>query len=341
MRSIMVPMLLEHASRRGCSVDSVADRLDIPATYRKLESWCLDAPALEADVVVRLADAIASALDDPQLGLHMAAEVARGAFGVQEYAFRNAPTLGHAARRLARYQHLTNDSIHNDAGQDEDCSWVGFRIPGRPEGLGPHLDTYLLGVTLRFVRDLGGASLRPIAVEFSHAEPFVPRPALAAFFDCEQLHFGAGRSVLAFVPEVWDLPIADADPALLPVLDAYAQQLMPTEDTTGSWRTRVRDHLRRQLSGGAPTLEECANALGVTVRTLQRRLQDEGDVTYRRVVDDLRQEEARRMVTSTELPMDEISFLLGFSERRAFARAFVRWTGTTPTRYREERANNE
>lgn len=338
MRSTIVPVMLDHAARRGVDVTALTEGTQIPAEARSMETWSIDAPAIPVQAYEAVAARVAEALDDPELALHVATEVPRGTYGVQEFAFRNAPTLGAAAERFVRYERLTNDVVQNYAGRDDAHSWLGYRVPGMPQGLGPNVDPYLAALALSFIRSLAGAELAPLRVELSHPRPAPSREALVAYFGCDDIALGAGRSQLTFLAAEWDLPVANADPALLPVLDAYAEKLMPLENRSSSWLARVRDHLRRQLSGGAPTLAECARALRVSGRTLQRRLGEEASTSYREVVDGLREEEARRLVSGTELSFDEVSFLLGFSERRAFARAFSRWTGTSPSKYRDARA---
>ena len=80
---------------------------------------------------------------------------------------------------------------------------------------------------------------------------------------------------------------------------------------------------------------EVARRLGVSVRTLQRRLLSEG-LTYARVVDRVRRETAVRLVTSTTLPLADVREKVGFADERAFRRAFRRWTGSSPAELRRE-----
>ncbi len=334
MRSKLVPLLLGHARSRGRDDARLADRFGIPPACRDATTWNLDAPPLPMPVVIELGNAVAVELADDWLGVSLARDLPRGAFGAQEFAVRNAPTIGEAALRLVRYQRLTNDAIVWHAERTADCSMLGLSVPGAPGGLGRHLDEFLVAVALRYIRELAGEQLVPERVEFAHAERPPDVRTLSGLLAIPEPGFGTGTNIMVFKAEVWDRAVPTADSALLPIIEQYAQQLMPIEDPSRSWRARVRDYLRRQLSGGAPTLEVTAEAVGMTTRSLQRRLQ-EAQTTYRELLDGLRESEARRLLGATNLSVDEISFLLGYSERRAFIRAFTRWTGTTPGAYRD------
>ena len=93
----------------------------------------------------------------------------------------------------------------------------------------------------------------------------------------------------------------------------------------------------RQLLGalpeGCPTLEEAANALGISTWKLQRRLAEVG-LTFKDVMEDTRRKLAMTYLKQPHLPLTEIAFLLGYSELSAFSRAFHRWTGVSPSTYR-------
>jgi AraC-like DNA-binding protein len=95
----------------------------------------------------------------------------------------------------------------------------------------------------------------------------------------------------------------------------------------------VRTALRHAMSGGRPSIDKIAKSLGMSARTLQRRLEEAG-TTYQRVLDEVRRESARRLLANTEIDTEEVAFLLGFEEYNSFTRAFQSWEGTTPKQWR-------
>ena len=100
-----------------------------------------------------------------------------------------------------------------------------------------------------------------------------------------------------------------------------------------SFEDRVRHAVAATLADEAPSLRRIARALGVSARTLTRRLAEEG-TKFSAVVDAIRAEMASSLLHQRNLGVSEVSYLLGFSEPSAFTRAFQRWTGTSPTEFR-------
>jgi AraC-like DNA-binding protein len=101
----------------------------------------------------------------------------------------------------------------------------------------------------------------------------------------------------------------------------------------GSIKLQVEARLVEQLSSGHATQESIAKALNLSPRTLQRKLKEEG-TTYKQLLDTTRRELAAQYVKESHLSVNEITFLLGFSEPANFSRAFKRWTGVSPSQYR-------
>ena len=91
--------------------------------------------------------------------------------------------------------------------------------------------------------------------------------------------------------------------------------------------------LGRRMHGERPTVERIADEMRMSPRTLQRRLEAVG-TTYQELLDEVRRESARRLLSNTDLGASEVAFLLGFEELNSFTRAFHTWEGTTPTRWR-------
>jgi AraC-like DNA-binding protein len=132
------------------------------------------------------------------------------------------------------------------------------------------------------------------------------------------------------------MPFRTADPALVSVLERLAEYriaLLPPliEDRL---TTRVCAWLRQVLGNGVPSMGEAAVALAVSTRTMQRRLRREG-TTFATLVDQVRRDLALTHARDHRAPIEVIALLAGFSEKRAFYRAFRRWTGVTPAMYRD------
>ena len=101
----------------------------------------------------------------------------------------------------------------------------------------------------------------------------------------------------------------------------------------------VRMALSQRISGERPAVEKIAKSLGMSGRTLQRRLEELG-TSYQALLDEVRQRSARRLLVKTDLDTGEVAFLLGFEELNSFTRAFHAWEGTTPARWRASHVNH-
>ena len=97
----------------------------------------------------------------------------------------------------------------------------------------------------------------------------------------------------------------------------------------------VRSALIEALPAGEVAADEIVHRLGVSKRTLQRKLGDEG-TTYQKQLNHVRELLAKRYLTTTSMRTDEIAFMLGYVELNSFLRAFSSWTGSTPSEYRKQ-----
>jgi transcriptional regulator GlxA family with amidase domain len=115
----------------------------------------------------------------------------------------------------------------------------------------------------------------------------------------------------------------------LMVFDEVAQ-----DDRVRTLADEVRAALRETICGGRPAVAKVAKSLGMSARTMQRRLGELG-TTYQDVLEDVRRRSARRLLADTDLDMGEVAFLVGFEEVSSFVRAFHVWEGTAPAKWRE------
>jgi len=181
---------------------------------------------------------------------------------------------------------------------------------------------------------LGREDWAPRSVWFAHPAP-PDTSELLAYFRTSAVEFARGSNRIACSARELELPFASGDQALLAVLDEQAQAVVASKPAPGDpFYNRLREQIRIALRQGPPKLEDVAAALHMSPRTLQRRLR-ERDMSFQAVVDEVRHRLALMYLDRSELSVGEIAFLLGYSELRAFARAFRRWTGTSPSELRE------
>ena len=130
------------------------------------------------------------------------------------------------------------------------------------------------------------------------------------------------------------LPIATADDRLLGILTNYCDEILADrEESSPDLQHQVERIVMRLLSRGEAETRNVAHELGMSVRTLARRLNESG-ATFAEILDRLRSDLAQNYLKDASLTPSQITFLLGYSEVSAFSHAFKRWTGTTPGEWR-------
>ena len=188
-----------------------------------------------------------------------------------------------------------------------------------------------LAAVLAASREITGSDLTPVEV----CLPF-PRPRrtrdYARVFRCA-LRFDQPVTAMVFRGEQLRLPVAAADSTLAGYLDDLASGKLRSLAAGDSLPGRVRQAMWSRLSTGTPGLRQIAADLAIGERSLQRRLQGHG-TSFAGLLEDLRREVAIELLRDRRLAVYELAFLLGYSEPSAFNRAFRRWTGSSPSRYR-------
>lgn len=289
-------------------------------------------PAEQADALWRKAFAAAG---DPCLALHAAEATPFGAFPALDYLAASSSTLGEGLSRVAAYFPLVDPRGRIDVVPASGAVALVFRgIGGR--ALPPPAQEYTLAVLYLRARQVAPAPWRPAEVRFTF-----PRPPQAGeharVFEVEP-RFDAREPALVLPRAAWDLPTRAPDPGLASLLEDHARRLAgaaAAEDLPGE----VRAAIAADLPGREPSLEAVARRLGHSRRSLQRRLTASG-TSFARLVAEVRRERAEAFLSSRDVSVAEVSWLVGFSEQSAFTRAFRRWTGRSPTQFRRGAAES-
>jgi AraC-like DNA-binding protein len=266
--------------------------------------------------------------NDRQLALAIARVTPPGAFGIVEYVCRSAPTLGDALRQWVRYLNLLDDAVEVALDTRGDRAYL--RVARESEAPAPASHELCWALVAKYARELSTVPFRLTGVELAHPAPGDIAP-YRAWFDAP-VAFDADETRLVMPAAALDASLVSADPKLLAILARAADELAKKAPTDPLMTAQVKRVLHDALRSDDASVEHVAKRLGVTARSLQRRLTDEG-TTFAAVREDVRRELARRYLTDG-LPIADISFLLGFSEPSAFFRAFKRWTGETPLAHR-------
>jgi AraC-like DNA-binding protein len=277
--------------------------------------------------VMRLWEAAAAAAGDPAFGVHVAEALPMGAYDVLDYMLATAATAGEALARIADYFRL----IHDRGDVRLVVEPRQARLVRRGPVPAPQYDEFSLALLVLRSRAATATAWAPESVTFQHARGGAMRE-LGRVFRCP-IDFGAGETEMRFAPSVLRLPHVYADSRLLDILTRYANSLLRALPSGGDLVATVSSAIARHIATRMPSLASTAAAVRLPERTLQRRLASAG-VTHSKLVDDVRRELALKYVGHAGLSILDIAYLLHFSDATSFYRAFKRWTGEAPARYR-------
>lgn len=293
-----------------------------------------EADARFPDAALGRAWAAATTLcNDPCIGLLAARFVNPASLHALGFAWLASDTLHDALARLVRHSRLISDGMELSLSlSGSTCCLSIERVDLHRAALAQRTDSFWAGL-ITLCRTISGESLAPTRVTLRRPAPDCAADYYALFRSA--VEFGAARDSLSFDRAVAERPLATANRALARANEQAIEDYLARLDAN-SLPDRVRTRLVETLPGGTPGEASVARALNLTPRTLQRRLAAHG-TSFKVLLDEARRELAMRFIGERRLSIKEASYLLGFSEPANFARAFKRWTGSTPSVFRESR----
>jgi len=217
--------------------------------------------------------------------------------------------------------------------QSKDISMI-FNYVGVARTADRHQMEFFFATLVRLCRQLTGRQLWPSQIKLVHRRAEVPLE-FRTFFGCD-IVFGSDIDEVAYPKAYERLSVVDADPYLNSLLVKYCDEALSSRRLKSTaWRLTVENAIAPLLPHGQARIAEISQRLGVSPRTLERRLACEG-MTFSRVLDELRFDLARRYLQERDMPISEVAWLLGYRESSAFNHAFKRWTGKTPKQVHSE-----
>lgn len=251
-----------------------------------------------------------------------------GALGL---AIKTAPTLRESLQRAERYFRLLTDTVSYRLDEHQIPAQFILRYKGEAHAALELRNECALCGFGRVFKEIVGPDLTFEYVSFTHAgSGDVDR--YQAFLGCPVL-FGAQQNAIAIRSEMLDLPTRLGDAAVSRFLTAHLDSELGTLPAEPEFERSLARHLSEALSNGIPKASAVARAIGMSERTLYRRLADTG-LTYQDMLENTQKTLAENLLSGGDFSIAEVAFLTGFSEQSSFSRAFKRWVGQTPGSYR-------
>ena len=272
----------------------------------------------------RFWEAIEAEADDPAFVVRLADAMSLDVFHPAWFAATCSPDLRVAARRLGQYKRLVAP-IAIDTADDDRGLFIGVRWNDPQIECPPSFAASELAFMVRIARVATRTDIRPVRIE---------SPLDLSGITALESWFGrrferSERHGATFTAEDAARPFLTENPALWAIFEPDLRRRLTELDASASLADRVRAVLLECLPSGESGIAAVSDRLGLSPRTLQRRLKASG-TSYRAIVNETREQLAHHYLGNSDLAYAEISFLVGFEETSSFFRAFREWTGTTP-----------
>ncbi len=264
---------------------------------------------------------------NPYIGLDMGAQLTLQDMGVVGHAMAATRNVGEMLAVMAQYLYIFSHSntVRLDVGGSNVACTYKVTIL-QPDLIRQDVECALAFIT-HAIRQASMQDFRPALVEFEHSR-FSDVARHHELFGIEP-RFGSNANRLHFPRKVLDYPVMTSDPSLLEALRFYLDDRIKTRSEEGDLLAKTNHLISASLSQRVPDQDWIASQLGMSSRTLQRKLADL-DVVFSDLVGEIRKGIALDYIKHTDYNLTEIALMLGYGELSSFSRAFKRWTGTSP-----------
>ena len=317
----------------------------LPVEARNLDQLCQQAGIRREDLdhpdkrmpkpaFMKLAVHIAAQLDDEELALLTYQNIHPGTLQIVGYLMLSSNSMLQALQKLQHYAPLLDESLEVELRREAQ----GYRLSLHPRD-NSAMPRILMDAELMTL--FGFLTLlrtgRPLLVQELTLTYTDPGVELLRWIEMQQIRLlcGADRISMLLDAQQLEEERLPVSPMLAEVHQRLADYQLEELRANYPVYLRVRQLIIERLEQRAPTIEEIAEALHMTPRSLQRALQTEG-YQYRQLLSDARQEMARLLLCHTGYPIKEVAFRLGFRELSSFHRFCMRWFGATPLQLRRE-----
>lgn len=279
---------------------------------------------------------ILSSSPRPDIGLIIGDRYHINTYGVLGYAMMSCPTWGDALRLARDYHRVASSLVHLDMVVDDKegtMTYIARPFYSDMTDIEPFtvekLFTSLVAVSKPLLKNPG----YPRKVSFAYPEPDYSE-AYRKLFPCP-IEFNAAANRFEMDLDIQQQPVLMANAMSAGIGRKMCEEFMTKQERDSQEFTRQVTEMLLAAPGHLPVMEDIAANLNMCSRTLRRYLHAE-NTTYQAIVDQLRQDLSRHYLKRSQLNLDTIAQLLGFTETTNFRRAFKRWEGVAPTQYRHD-----
>ncbi|MEO0917158.1 MAG: AraC family transcriptional regulator [Pseudomonadota bacterium] len=279
-----------------------------------------------------LLERIAEMVDVTDLPVRTGASMRLDEYGALGLAWKAAPTLWGSYSRVERYARVWTSVVEYELRPvDRGTLFILHRTGERRLGLRLSNEATLASA-VSISRQVSSLPFAPLEVHLKHPPPRT-NEFHERYFGCS-VYFGSDLDALLLSPDSLAQSNKLGDEGITRFLDSHLEEELRDVVDEASTKVLAKDVIARSLSEGIPKMADVARSLGLSARSLHRRLADDG-LSFRTLTEATRKELAEGLLRDERYSLSEIAFLTGFSEQSAFNRAFKRWVGRSPAAHRK------
>lgn len=326
----LVRQFLQFGHELGLPVEEALARQHITLTPLPDQPAFMSGPVFERVLGIGL-----RMMQDPLPGFSAAQRKISTVFGLAGFLLQTASTVGVLLDTLVQVEPLVGDTGITRVEREGDAARIVWDTRLIDPYVRQQASDFILAGYAWALMTAGRPGVRVLeSVHFEHAAPADPLQLrrYLTHFGCP-VYFGRPRNELVLAPGALALTLPSADPQLFVVLEQHARKLIEERRNAPSLPDLARSRLHQLLQAGDASRERLAEVLGMTSRTLHRRLQEAG-TSYRELLDGLRLDRARELLRDSALSVQQVALRAGFDEAPSFTRWFRQLTGATPSDFR-------
>ncbi|MBU0991983.1 MAG: AraC family transcriptional regulator [Proteobacteria bacterium] len=288
---------------------------------------------IPADQFNAIWEALEEINPDKNLGLHLGEKIFIFPGHILFLLMLNAPTIKDAIDKFCRYFNLLANFTSPCFSTEKSLAEMTIHFHSNEFSPTRHANEGILSAYASVLHRISEKKIHFDGVYFTHSQPEDISEHQRIFH--APLFFDQIENKLTFSNEYLALPVLLSNQNILETLEQLAKKLQERIYSCGPWSEKVSKLVMGMLQGEKTAIESISRKLAVSPRNLQNLLKKEG-MTYQKLLDHVRKEQAMYFLENETLPISEIAHLLGYSEQSVFSRAFKRWVGFSPGQYRSK-----
>ena len=281
----------------------------------------------------RLKESAMEVTGNDTLGLYLAERVSECAFDLLGHLVMHAPTLRDAIEAAISYGSIVSEGYHITLRGRLDTTTLVYEFPRTSPRSDRMQADFAMAGFLKLIRIFAGQDAQPIRVSFEQPAPRNLKEYERIFG--KTAHFEQRFTGIEFPAAFLARTPLHASPELFAVLRNQAERVLERRAPRLAQAESLRRLLEACVPTRIPTMSAAAKELGISARSLRRRLSKEG-VSYRSLLQEALKQSAMRMLSESRRSVQETAYAVGFSDPAAFHRAFKRWKGVTPKQFRDK-----